>query len=389
MIHVIGDSHVMRFIQGDDFKSYETHFATAYNMINPKSSSRGRQKAFDILSRLHKNDRIMFVYGEIDCRHHIMKHVNKTRTITDVVNDCVDRYMMFLLDVKNNHKFKNIMVMGPVASTPYEFIDVDIPTIGTTMERNIVTAEFNNYLKKRCKEHNIEFYTIFNQMISSGYKSNSDIYERDMIHIKPEIQTRMFLNEYCKAKPLFEFGGYKRQDSMLCAVNLLNDIKSPVIVEIGQTNNEYTYGDQGYSTPFLTWYINRKPGGKFYSLDSNDNILTLRKIFKKHDLHNENTYIIRRDGIEFLKDYEGKIDLLYLDAWDYIGNDETKVLSIRKHLEAFLIAEDKLADKAVIVIDDVFDFDTFMGKGQLLIPMLIRKGYNLIHEGHQFVFQKS
>jgi hypothetical protein len=89
------------------------------------------------------------------------------------------------------------------------------------------------------------------------------------------------------------------------------------------------------------------------------------------------------DGIEFLKNFDGKIDLLYLDGWDVGVNQYAE-----KHLEAFKAAEDKLADLHLISIDDT-DFNTEAGgKDKLLTPYLLDNGYVKILWGRQIVFAK-
>jgi hypothetical protein len=88
-----------------------------------------------------------------------------------------------------------------------------------------------------------------------------------------------------------------------------------------------------------------------------------------------------KDGIEFLKEFEGKIDLLYLDGWD-VGTPEYA----EKHLEAFLAAREKLADVHLILIDDT-DFNTLNGgKDNLLSPYLINEGYTLLFNGRQTLY---
>jgi hypothetical protein len=70
------------------------------------------------------------------------------------------------------------------------------------------------------------------------------------------------------------------------------------------------------------------------------------------------------------------------------------------HLEAFKIAEPKLAKKSVILIDDTDvgyslekgfhnDEESLGGKGKLLIPYLLEKeNYKMIFKGRQTCFLK-
>lgn len=92
---------------------------------------------------------------------------------------------------------------------------------------------------------------------------------------------------------------------------------------------------------------------------------------------------IPRDGIEFLQNFDRKIDVLFLDGWD-IGTSEYA----EKHLEAFLAAENKLSPTHLILIDDTDYITQNGGKDKLLSPILIEKGYTLLFNGRQTLYMK-
>ena len=88
---------------------------------------------------------------------------------------------------------------------------------------------------------------------------------------------------------------------------------------------------------------------------------------------------VTKDGIEFLREFSEPIDLLFLDAWDVVS--ETPYAE--KHLEAYLAASGNLALRHVIVIDDT-DIASG-GKGRLLVPHLLEKGYHRLMSGRQTI----
>lgn len=92
---------------------------------------------------------------------------------------------------------------------------------------------------------------------------------------------------------------------------------------------------------------------------------------------------IPRDGIEFLKNFDKKIDVLFLDGWD-IGTPEYA----EKHLEAYLSAEDKLSQTHLVLIDDTDYITPNGGKDKLLSPFLIEKGYIPLFNGRQTLYMK-
>lgn len=137
--------------------------------------------------------------------------------------------------------------------------------------------------------------------------------------------------------------------------------------------------NDGHSTYFLT-----RAGFDVYSVDIDENVKTAiewsfqnLKTEKPNNLH----VSIPKDGIEFLKEFENKIDFLYLDGWDK-GTPEYA----EKHLEAFISAKNKLSDVHLILIDDT-DFVTSLGgKDSLLSPYLLELGYVPLINGRQTLF---
>ena len=153
-----------------------------------------------------------------------------------------------------------------------------------------------------------------------------------------------------------------------------------MIVEIGTTRGESAKGD-GNSTPFFAW-IARETGSRLVSVDVDPEAAKVcRKVLDRHGLDAE---LVTGDGLLFLRDWKGpKIDLLYLDAWDW--QDPHKELSEKKHLLAFALSERHLADQAIIMFDDTIDIkgDQYIGKGRLAIRYLRGTGkYAAIFEGY-------
>jgi hypothetical protein len=99
----------------------------------------------------------------------------------------------------------------------------------------------------------------------------------------------------------------------------------------------------------------------------------------------ENLHLhIPEDGIEFLKNFDKKIDFLFLDGWD-----SGTPLYREKHLECFEVAKEKLSDVHLILIDDT-DFDIEgVGKDAFLSPKLLEEGYTLLFEGRQKLYIKG
>ena len=87
------------------------------------------------------------------------------------------------------------------------------------------------------------------------------------------------------------------------------------------------------------------------------------------------------DGIQFLQNFDNKIDILYLDGWD-----KGTLNYAENHLKAYLAAKNKLNNIHLILIDDT-DFTTDNGgKDKLLSPYLIDNNYYMLFNGRQTLF---
>ena len=185
-------------------------------------------------------------------------------------------------------------------------------------------------------------------------------------------------------------------------IELLKIIGGTTIVEIGSTRMELTqncidYYNHSYRTESKdappccqdghSTYFWAREGFEVYTVDIDPHCNTILNSQYEHHIKEpipSNLHIhIPEDGINFVKNFDKKIDLLYLDGWDKGTENYAE-----NHLEAFKAAEDKLSEKHIISIDDT-DFDTeSAGKDKLLTPYLIEKGYIKVLWGRQTVFVK-
>jgi len=194
----------------------------------------------------------------------------------------------------------------------------------------------------------------------------------------------LYINNLLNSAPEHGRGGFIPSIKYI----IENNIKSPVIVEIGTQRNFDNTGD-GCSTVFFSWFVNNY-GGKFYSVDiESEYIEKGKRELEKMGLLTDKINLICYDGLKFFNDFNDKIDLLYLDAWDYIGSEEDKLESEINHLICFLKSEKYLNNKHLILIDDIHDKESYKGKGHRLIPYLMNNDYDLILKEWQFLFSKK
>jgi hypothetical protein len=159
---------------------------------------------------------------------------------------------------------------------------------------------------------------------------------------------------------------------------LLSLMRAQSIVEVGSIRSPMRHPVEefnpaccfdGHST--LYWATT---GCEVHTVDIDPNA---SRITAKACSSYSNVHVYNADAIDFLRAFSGKIDFLYLDAWD-IGEGEPYA---EKHLEAYEAARPKLKEVALISVDDT---DIMLGgKGRLAVPAMVRDGFELLATGRQ------
>ncbi|MCX5807284.1 MAG: hypothetical protein NT010_14680 [Proteobacteria bacterium] len=200
MIHCIGDSHVMIFTGIDEVKEnndsltfFRTHWIgprTAFNIIDKT----------DIISRivegnLQEGDSILFCFGEIDCRAHLLKQAEmQNKPLTDIVHNCVSRYVK-IFEFAKRYGHRIIALSVP----PSGFGDWDygeFPTYGSCHQRLEATKLFNRSLEEYCENNDVYFVSIFEKLLDNNGMPDP-IYYIDNIHLSQRVMP-FIIDELCK-----------------------------------------------------------------------------------------------------------------------------------------------------------------------------------------------
>lgn len=165
---------------------------------------------------------------------------------------------------------------------------------------------------------------------------------------------------------------------------LVSEFGFKTIVEIGSVRQPMRHAmnafdpvccNDGHSTFFLA-----ATGAEVFTVDIEPACAAFLETAKSEYA---NLHAFTGDGIAFLRDFDGDIDVLFLDAWDVIaGTDYAE-----KHLEAYHVALPKLAERCVVQIDDTDILNG--GKGRLVIPQMIRDGFDLVTWGRQAILVRE
>ena len=165
------------------------------------------------------------------------------------------------------------------------------------------------------------------------------------------------------------------------------NIEKKVIVEIGTTREAFEGQD---STKFF-YELSIQKKFSFTTVDMDqENSDSVKKRFKKINA-------ITMKGDDYIKNYVGIIDYIYLDAFDFEHNNHSEKrkqkyknilnceisneLCHKMHLECCENLLEKMNTGGLILIDDVLN-NKFDGKGKTAIPFLLENNFEILELGN-------
>lgn len=150
------------------------------------------------------------------------------------------------------------------------------------------------------------------------------------------------------------------------------------IVETGCIRNSsdaYKIGDGWGTLSWIHWA--KKTNSIIYSVDINQDHLNVAK--SVIGLSPYVNYALS-DSIAYLHNLPlfFKINFLFLDSYDYHGDEANKKAAAEHQLKEFQAAEKNLEGNSLVLLDDILD-SNFSGKGALSIPYMLDKGWRIIN----------
>lgn len=160
-IHLFGDSHAQFSCHGiaSYFPDYEYYNHVIYSItmhrIGRDKILLGMPSSID-----HDNDIIIITHGEVDCRSHIYRQIQKGRELDEIINTLVNNY----LETIYNYQFRNTFILSivpPVSKKEYEDrngpIQHHLPFYGTDQERLLYIRLVNEKLRMGCEKLGLYF----------------------------------------------------------------------------------------------------------------------------------------------------------------------------------------------------------------------------------------
>ena len=174
-----------------------------------------------------------------------------------------------------------------------------------------------------------------------------------------------------------------RYETFKQVINLLEEKNVKTLIETGtaRCGDSNFDGDGGSTIIFAHWAVEHD--AQMYSVDIDAvHIEIAKQVTEQYMTHL--TYALE-DSVTFLKEFEGKIDFLYLDSWDYSESDPYPAQI--HNLKEVLAAYDKLHDQSIIMIDDCNIPGG--GKGKLAIDFLLQNGWYKFMNRHQVILLRN
>jgi len=186
-VYVVGDSHVGIFLRRKPFIVHWFGPATAYKLKSPGNTTRSNERLSHVLRYVvRERDRVLMVFGEIDCRIHIYNQYilkGKQVPMEELINETIESYGVVL---------ERMNVMGVdfyVASVPPAAREGNIfgvPNYPPPEERCLINRIFNERLCDYCNRRGYRFIDVYSQVVDSDGFIRTEFSLDDGTHLKPE-----------------------------------------------------------------------------------------------------------------------------------------------------------------------------------------------------------
>lgn len=199
-----------------------------------------------------------------------------------------------------------------------------------------------------------------------------------------DIQMQQFILDWCRCRGRSNLSDYwdrnRSFDVLFREISIRFD--NPVIIETGTIRAEEDWGGAGFFTYLAGCYLSHHGG----SLDSVD-ITPQHCAFARTWTEQFGTHvrIHEQNSLSFLKAFNRPIDVLYLDSLD-----TTEPNHAQHALAEFQAAERMLHEDTIVCVDDSpWNAGAYVGKGALVVPYLLERGWKILYAGYQVLMSKT
>jgi hypothetical protein len=186
LIIVIGDSHGKVFRWKPLFIVHHLGAATAHNLASESSTTNSNRKLFSIIDRLNRRDKVILVFGEIDCRIHIYNQYKKNeerKALGELIDDTVANYTDVLGKLRDRGVDFFVLGVPPATRVRNQY---RYPFYATPEIHCQISALFNEKLREACERNGYRFVDVYSRTADEeGFMLKE--YAADDIHLNGRI----------------------------------------------------------------------------------------------------------------------------------------------------------------------------------------------------------
>jgi hypothetical protein len=316
-------------------------------------------------------------------------------------------------DMQDCYRHWEAMLVGAIPiiqSSPLDPVFKDLPVV-IVDNYNEITEEFLNKKYEEIKNKKYKLKKLYMQYwVNKINKKKSEFFA---------IENK--LNKYQAFLDQGTFEGFDKNDekplsryhTFLTAFKHFEKNNGKIVVELGTTRSFVHGGLEGCNLDDPKYWTPNEPqnwdwgagfftrlaaeclvplNAKIHTVDLASSHITRCKIITS-DFKEQISYHIM-SSLDFLANYKGQIDLLYMDTGDMTPIEPTAELQLA---EAKIIVERNLISKnGIILIDDVknttpkkFGDTTGLGKSKYALPYLLKNGFKIIENEYQVILEKE
>jgi hypothetical protein len=198
-----------------------------------------------------------------------------------------------------------------------------------------------------------------------------------------DVQLQQFVREWCRGvgENLAVFSDRHRSFDLLLR-EIVRRFPHPNIVETGTIRSEEDWAGAGFSTYLLGAFLSRH-GGRLHSVDLSQANCAFARIWT--EIFGPAVTVHTDDSAAFLGRFPAAIDVLYLDSLD------TTTAGHAEHaLRELQAALPKLHERSLILVDDTpWNRGGWNGKGAVIVPWLLERGWRILYGGYQVLLDKK
>lgn len=188
-IHTFGDSHATLAWPKNIIKHH----------MGPMlcySFGKEKFKRLDIKNcDVKQGDYVIFCFGEIDCRCHIHKHISKSLTYQNIIDNIIKNYIEAILLIMKEIEEIDIKVCIYNVVPPIQKYNTEenpkYPYLGSDDERKKYVLYFNKILKKYCILHDFIFFDVYN-----NYTDKNGFLSKELSDGNVHIRNGVFIDKF-------------------------------------------------------------------------------------------------------------------------------------------------------------------------------------------------